>query len=170
MATEPNLLYSTSLSLNTINTAAIPSPSSIPFTQLHNAITVKLDRSNFILWKAQLLPYLQGYNLERFVTGSCICPPAINSDGSPNLAFADWILLDKLLLGWILSSLTAPILAKVAKCPSSAAAWQVLERTFASKIESNILHIKHELQHIKKGNLPMNDFLDNTKQLFQIRP
>ena len=64
-----------------------------------------------------------------------------------------------------MSSLTAPILAKVAKCLSSAAARQVLECTFASKTESNILHIKRELQHIKKGNLPMSDFLDNAKQL-----
>ncbi|KAM7516629.1 hypothetical protein LguiA_006212 [Lonicera macranthoides] len=170
MATEPSLHSSAtsatiSSSSTTMNAAAIPSPSSIPFDQLHNAITIKLDRSNFILWKAQLLPYLQGYNLERFVTGSCPCPPVKNSDGSPNPAVADWLLLDKLLLGWILSSLTAPILAKVAQCQSSAAAWYVLERTFASKTESNILHIKRELQHIKKGNLSMSDFLDNAKRL-----
>ncbi|XP_026430957.1 uncharacterized protein LOC113328081 [Papaver somniferum] len=164
-SSSPSLSFSTSPSLSSSIITRSPY-SDVPFAQLQNAITAKLEGSNYLLWKAQFLPFLQGYDLGKFVNGSHNCPPVLTPEGTPNPLFAHWIHRDKLILGWIFSTLTQPILAKVHTCVSSAEAWASLDKFFASKTEANLLHLKRELQHIKKGNQTMVDYLARAKQLY----
>ena len=41
-----------------INIVASPSPTSL--TTIHHLIIIKLTRDNYLLWKAQIVPYLKG--------------------------------------------------------------------------------------------------------------
>lgn len=46
-----------------------------PLNQILNQLTtVKLDRSNYLLWKTLALPILKGYKLEGHLTGEKPCP------------------------------------------------------------------------------------------------
>ena len=56
-------------------------------------VTVKLNRDNFLLWKAQIIPYMRGQRVFGFLDGTITPPPqvipnldttsTINSIGNP---------------------------------------------------------------------------------------
>ncbi|OMO75792.1 Reverse transcriptase, RNA-dependent DNA polymerase [Corchorus capsularis] len=98
-------------------------------TNFNHPVQVRLDRNNFHLWRSQLLPVIGGHNLIGYIDGNLPCPsqtilntPTTESATSetPSLVqnpqFAAWQRQDQLLLGWILSSLTEPVLPQVVGC------------------------------------------------------
>ena len=100
------------------------SPHSLP--PIHHLITIKLTRDNYLLWKAQILPYLKGQHLFGFVDGTQIPPPQFlpltTTKGShlrSNLDFLFWQSHDQLILSALISSLSENILAYVVKCSTS---------------------------------------------------
>ena len=62
-------------------------------------VTVKLNCDNFLLWKAQIIPYMRGQRVFGFLDGTITPPPqvipnpdttsTINSIG--NLEFLTWV-------------------------------------------------------------------------------
>uniref|UniRef100_A0A2N9J0L5 Retrotransposon Copia-like N-terminal domain-containing protein n=1 Tax=Fagus sylvatica TaxID=28930 RepID=A0A2N9J0L5_FAGSY len=81
------------------STISAPLNSSSPtpgLINLHHVITIKLNRDNYLLWKAQLIPYLRGQHLLGYVDGTTPPPPQMISQTSesgetsllPNLAYA----------------------------------------------------------------------------------
>jgi hypothetical protein len=46
-----------------------------------NTITVRLDRTNFLLWKMQVVPNIAGQGWYGFLDGSCKPPPATVTSG-----------------------------------------------------------------------------------------
>ena len=134
--------------------------SSTPIHSNH-FVSLKLDRQNFILWQAQFLPLLKGYELDGYVSGALPRPPKFPSstDTTINPNYTTWQKQDNILLGWILSSLTELVLAQVAGLSTSASVWQALDRMFSSKSQVRIMQLKLELQTTKKGNLSMTDYL-----------
>ena len=60
--------------LSTDSTISIlPSPTHLPV--VHHVVTIKLTRDNYLLWKAQIVPYLRGQHLFGFLDGSRPTPP-----------------------------------------------------------------------------------------------
>ncbi len=43
-------------------------------TPVHHLITIKLTRDNYLLWRAQIVPYLRGQHLYGFLDGSTVAP------------------------------------------------------------------------------------------------
>ncbi|CAL1355099.1 unnamed protein product [Linum trigynum] len=87
------------MSLNSnIPSAAPPStPSVLP--QPPNKVPLKLTKTNYVLWKLQFEPFLNGYDLSHHVDGSSSAPPTTLSSGEPNLVYHCWRREDKLVLG-----------------------------------------------------------------------
>jgi hypothetical protein len=82
--------------------------------------TVKLNYDNFLLWKAQLVPYFRGQDLFGYIDGSIPKPPKIISLTHPetsvvseclNPAYSQWVCQDNLILSTLMTSLSEPILA-----------------------------------------------------------
>ncbi|GFP84538.1 hypothetical protein PHJA_000597700 [Phtheirospermum japonicum] len=70
------------------------------------ALTVRLDRSNYFLWRGTVRSALEAYELESFlVPGNApptTLPPTTNSIvREPNPAFPVWNSKDKLILLWV---------------------------------------------------------------------
>jgi hypothetical protein len=62
--------------LNTETTLSLLPPSPhLPV--VHHLVTIKLNRDNYLLWKAQIVPYLRGQHLFGFLDGSRPAPPQI---------------------------------------------------------------------------------------------
>jgi hypothetical protein len=59
---------SSSTTTNSISTMATTF-ASIP---IHHAVTIKLTKKNYLLWRAQLLPYLRSTNLIGYLDGSTL--------------------------------------------------------------------------------------------------
>jgi hypothetical protein len=86
-------------------------PSSLPHIQ--HLITIKLNRDNYLLWKAQIVPYLRGQHLYGFIDGTKPAPPptlAVTASETttviPNPEFYTWHTQDQMILSALISSLS----------------------------------------------------------------
>ena len=83
--------------------------------------TVKLDHSNFLLWRKQVLTSIRGNRLKSFILEPHIILYQYLSnsgvDGSiekvENPAYINWRAQDQTLLGWLLSTISEGILSSV---------------------------------------------------------
>ncbi|BFG30589.1 hypothetical protein CerSpe_168630 [Prunus speciosa] len=135
-----------------------------PMASLPNisyVVSTKLDRMNYIIWKAQFLPMLKSTSLIGFVDQTNLCPSQFTSDDvTSNPAYVDWHKLDQELLSWINSTLTPSVLSQVSRCLIARDAWISLEKCFNSQSGSHILQLKHQLQTTKRGASFITDFVN----------
>jgi hypothetical protein len=103
------------MSTSSTTDSATSSSLLIPLTHIHHLITIKLTRENYLLWKAQIVPYLKGQHLYGFLDGSRPTPtPATASAATPVLPDSDlqaWHTQDQMILSALISSLSETVLA-----------------------------------------------------------
>uniref|UniRef100_A0A2N9HGH7 CCHC-type domain-containing protein n=1 Tax=Fagus sylvatica TaxID=28930 RepID=A0A2N9HGH7_FAGSY len=146
------------------------SPTSTPIiphslTQVHHLITIKLTQDNYLLWKAQIVPYLKGQHLFGFLDGTRLAPLPVlttTADGAaqviPNPEFQQWHLQDQMLLSALISSLSETILAHVVKCATARDVWQVLERMFTSQSRARTMQVHYQLATLQKGDSTVAEY------------
>lgn len=136
--------------------------------------TVKLNHDNFLLWKAQLIPYFRGQDLFGYIDGCIPKPPKFISVTHPetsvvterlNPAYSQWVRQDNLILSTLMTSLSEPILAQVVSYTSSKTVWDALEDTFSSRSRARILQIRTQLATATKGNMTATDYFHHIKRL-----
>ena len=134
-------------------------------TPIHHLITIKLTRENYLLWKAQIVPYLKGQHLYGYLDGSTPAPPqsfTIEVDGDvqvlQNPDFGHWYLQDQMILSAIISSISERILAYVVKFNTSRDVWQALEKMFTSQSRARTMQIHYQLATLKKCNSSITDY------------
>uniref|UniRef100_A0A2N9GPU0 Integrase catalytic domain-containing protein n=1 Tax=Fagus sylvatica TaxID=28930 RepID=A0A2N9GPU0_FAGSY len=159
---------STSESLSSTNTTV---PTSSLITNLPHLVTVKLTHDNFLLWKAQIVPYLKGQKVFGYVDGTISMPPQsipASSDGSitiPNPAFLTWVQQDQMVLSALISSLIERLIAQVVGYFTSGEVWTALERLFASHSRARIMQTHFLLATLKKGGSFVTDYFQKFKSL-----
>lgn len=135
---------------------------------------IKLGRDNYLTWKQQLLPYLQGHDVYRYIDGSIPPPPKLISTSStstgtstrvPNLDHKCWFQQDQLLLSTILSSLTDNVLVQMVGYTTSREVWMALERMHTSKSRARTLQIRTHLATLRKGNASVSEYFQRVKNL-----
>ena len=86
-------------------------PSSI--LSMPSVTTVKLNPDNFLMWKAQLVPYFKGQDLFGYLDGSIPKPPKFIFVTHPetstvserlNSAYTHWVRQDNLILSTLMTS------------------------------------------------------------------
>lgn len=103
----------------------------IPFTFLPT--NEKLNRTNFLLWKAQVVSALKGAQLGHLLNSTeqplpaLITPAGTKEDGSkkdpePNPDYASWVAKDQTVLNYLLSNMSKEILGHVNSCVTAAIA------------------------------------------------
>jgi hypothetical protein len=159
---------STSESLSSTNTTV---PTSSLITNLPHLVTVKLTRDNFLLWKAQIVPYLKGQKVFGYVDGTISMPPQsipAFSDGSitiPNPAFLTWVQQDQMVLSALISSFTERLIAQVIGYFTSREVWIALDHLFASHSRARIMQTHFLLATLKKGGSFVTDYFQKFKSL-----
>ncbi|CAA0819588.1 Unknown protein, partial [Striga hermonthica] len=136
-------------------------------------ITLKLEDSNFLIWKQQILTAIRGYGLESFISATTSPPDRFITPEEGNLPMLNpeydiWQRQDQLLASWILSSLSQGNLILVVGLSSSKEIWNALEKNFASQSRARIMQHKLELQTMKKGNMTMREYLNKMKTCFDL--
>ncbi|XP_020409868.1 uncharacterized protein LOC18787835 [Prunus persica] len=141
-----------------------PAPTVLPspiVTSMPVVINIKLDRSNYPLWLPQIVPILRSQNLMEFDDGTCVCPsPTLTGGTAAKTAYSTWIQQDQLILSWINSSLTPSVLSTLSRNQNAHTSWQALESRYASTSQNRILHLRNEIFRTMKGDLSINDYLD----------
>ncbi|CAL8173510.1 unnamed protein product [Prunus armeniaca] len=151
---------SNSDSTQTINTT-LPNSTMNPFSSFTSVVNIKLDRTNYPLWLAQILPILRSRDLMGYVDGTIVCPSQqLSGSTTTNPAYTTWVQYDQMILSWINGSLTPSVLSVVASKRTSSATWEALEQRYASTSQNRILFLRNELLQTKKGDLLVADYLD----------
>ena len=176
MVSEPISMASTTASSsstsNTSTTSTTTTPSQSPLfllSNMSNLMSIKLDYSNYIPWKHQLVTILEAYSLIEHIDGSISspCPFQLDAQGNPttlvNPEYQSWRIKDKALLSLINSTLTPQVFSLVVGITSAQEVWKTLDQRFTSTSRANILNLKLELQSIKKGTETVNGFLQKIK-------
>ena len=90
-------------------------------------ITEKLNKTNYRLWSAQILPPIRSAQLYNLLIGKEKMPAetvSVTTNGAPmdtpNPEYINWVTRDQALLGYILSSLTREVLMGVTTATTSA--------------------------------------------------
>uniref|UniRef100_A0A2N9F3J7 Retrotransposon Copia-like N-terminal domain-containing protein n=1 Tax=Fagus sylvatica TaxID=28930 RepID=A0A2N9F3J7_FAGSY len=142
-----------------------PASTSTRLTAVHHLITIKLTHENYLLWKAQVVPYLRGQHLFQFVDGSSTIPQPIitaSSDGASttiiNPEFTQWQLQDQIVLSALISSLSEKVIAHVVRCTTSRDLWATLERMFTAQSQARLMQIHYQLSTLRKGSTSISDY------------
>ncbi|KAH9685572.1 retrovirus-related pol polyprotein from transposon RE1 [Citrus sinensis] len=99
---------------------------------------VKLDRSNYLVWKAQVRTSIIANGLESFINGE-------NS--------------------WMFSSMVDNVLIMVINCETSLELWEMLAEIFMSQSKVRYLPLKMQIQSTKKGSLSISDYFNKMKKI-----
>ena len=170
-------MASTAATTSTSNTSTpstshsvVPSQSPLLLlSNMANLMSAKLDYSNYIPWKHQLVTILEAYSLIEHIDGSISppCPFLRDAQGNPtttvNPDYQTWRIRDKALLSLINSTLTPQVFSLVVGIKNAQEVWNTLDQRFTSISIVNILNLKLELQSLKKGNESVNGFLQKIK-------
>ncbi|KAJ0981423.1 hypothetical protein J5N97_009678 [Dioscorea zingiberensis] len=164
---------STSSSVSNYTAAATSSSMGIlPTPSFGHLINVKLTRTNYLLWKAQFLPYLRNQQLLGYVDGTIVAPEKMitqaTAEGAmqtPNTTYQQWLQQDQLVLSALLSSLSEEILGQVLFLSTSAEVWEALGRMFSSGSKARVMQIRMQLANVKKGDLSITDYFNRVKSL-----
>ena len=126
--------------------------------KMKNMMTVKLDNTNYIVWKHQITMILETYSMFELLEEPQLIPKKYlkNLSGSfitiLNLDYLNWRSKEKNLLTFMSSTLSPTISALTVGCSTAMEVWKVLENKFYSFSRSHAMNIKGELHNIKKGS------------------
>ena len=111
-----NTSFTTTLTV----TPQITSVQSLP--NVTHQLPVKLNSTNYLLWRAQLLPLLRSYDLASHIDGSTE-PPSLTIDNEQaNPAYLNWHCQDQLVLSWIVGSIFEVFIPQVVGAATAHAA------------------------------------------------
>ena len=187
MVSEPNMISTNSDSTMAATMVATTSTSSsstmssstslinlanqplLLLSNMSNMMTVKLDNSNYIIWKRQISMVMETYSmielldetpfvLEKFLKN---LSGSITTVLNPN--YLVWKSKEKALLTFISSTLTPLVLAITVGCSSALEVWKVLENRFSSFLRSHVMNLKGELHNVKKGSDSVDTYLQKIK-------
>jgi histone deacetylase 1/2 len=143
---------------------------SAPTGSTLNTITVRLDRSNFLLWKMQVVPNIAGQGWYGFLDGSATMPPATVTEGSgadavtkPNPDYANWFYTDQRVLSILVGSMTEEILGHLVGRSTSASVWGCLMTMFSAQNSAGARQMRRQLTSEKKNDLTADAYFHKMK-------
>ena len=142
----------------------------VNLSNMLNMMTVKLDNTNYIVWKHQISVVLETYSLFELLEEPQLIPEkflknlstSYTTIGNPD--FLVWKSKEKALLTFISSTLSPSILALIVECATTIEVWKVLENRFSSISRCHIMKLKGELHNLKKES----DFVDICLQKIKV--
>ena len=163
MASMASSSTASTASINLINQTLLM------LSNISNMMTVKLDSSNYIVWRHQISMVIETYSLFELLDDTQSIPEKFLTDLSGfvtaifNPEYSIWKSKEKALLTFISSTLTPSVLALTVGCHSAKEVWKVLENHFSSISRSHIMNLKGELHNIRKGCDSVDLYLQKIK-------
>ncbi|GMP43064.1 hypothetical protein CsSME_00012575 [Camellia sinensis var. sinensis] len=149
--------------------SSLPANLNLLISNLNSFITVKLDSTNFLIWRSQFENILRATNLLEFAIGSVPCPSLMITDSNGlevlNPDRATWNKTDAHLLSCITATLTPIIFSSILHLQHSFEVWTALCKCFTMVSRSHIHQIKNRLTHLTKGSKSIEEYLTQIKEL-----
>ncbi|KAL6650072.1 hypothetical protein ACP70R_014296 [Stipagrostis hirtigluma subsp. patula] len=162
----------TTSAISTSAGAISSSSPSISVPSIGNAITVRLSRDNFFLWKAQATPVLRAQQLFGFVDGSVEAPSKLITEGTgdaarqvPNPAYLRWFTQDQLVLSALVSSMNEDMLGQMTQYTTARDVWTALHAMFSAQNRAQIMQLRYQLSNTKKKDMTAAAYFQKMKGL-----
>jgi hypothetical protein len=157
----------------TLEMASFSSMSMAPL--LGYAVVEKLTKTNYSLWKVQVLHILRGAQLQGYLDGSTVAPDKKISikptrDKTEvtqvvNPKYVQWSALEQQVLGFLLTSMTKDVMAQVASCSTPKEVWTLLEQTYTSRSKVRVVNTRMALATTQKGSMTISEYIAKMKSL-----
>lgn len=134
---------------------------SIPLNTLLHMITVKLNSTNYLLWKNQMNPILTYQNLFSHVDGSLPCPPCTITVGEKevvNPEFSSWDSADQRCIIILQASLTEEAITVIVGLSTARLIWVALEKAYGNSSIERVHNLRDQLRLIQKGTKTVAEF------------
>lgn len=152
------------------NSQTLPSPPAPiePVIHITLPVSTKLDRDNFLTWRSQIEPILDGFGLTKYLD-SAVSPPSqllvVNGVSSPNPAFQAWHKQDRFLLGWLRTTITEGVLGQYVNCQTARDLWSSLHQVYSAISAARIMELRRSLQSATRGNLRCGEYFEKMKRI-----
>jgi hypothetical protein len=132
-------------------------------TTLSIPISEKLMKTNYLLWRTQVMPALRAAQFEELFTGDDTAPPkqivvTNNDKTTTNPAYDMWVARDQAVLRYLLSSLTRETLMHVSRCTTATQTWTTLATPYSSQMRTCLVNTRIALATTKKNHLNVSDY------------
>uniref|UniRef100_A0A2N9HH98 Integrase catalytic domain-containing protein n=1 Tax=Fagus sylvatica TaxID=28930 RepID=A0A2N9HH98_FAGSY len=152
--------------------ATTSSISQTPILLLKDLVSVKLDATNYVIWKYQILSIFETYSLVDMLDGTVPPPEQYLADENgdlslhENILYKQWKARDQALKTLINATLSPSAITLVIGQTTAQGVWQVLERRYTSLSRTHILSLKAELDRVKKSTTEtITVYLDRVKEI-----
>jgi hypothetical protein len=139
---------------------------------LISAPAVRLDATNFTLWKGLTLPNLSGAGLHGHLDGTEEAPAKTIKHGTgddavevTNLAYTRWWTTDQRVLGLLLGSMEPEIVCQLIGCTTAAAVWRAVHTMYGAQSRANIRHLRRQLTTLRKDDLTACQYMHKMKAI-----
>ena len=142
---------------------------SLSATALHHLITivfVKLNLTNYLVWRMQILPLIESFKVKDLLVNGL---PAENKNDDKGEAGPNIETLkekDLLLKSWITGTLFEEVLYLVVGCTMAKAVWLCLEENFLHATKEREVQLKQRMQDLKLRNRSLSEYLKAVKTIF----
>ncbi|KAK0601255.1 hypothetical protein LWI29_022481 [Acer saccharum] len=132
---------------------------------------LKLTESNYLLWTAQLRPFLIGHGLYHYMDGSAPAPTPVvfladDGSASPNPAYLKWFQQDQLVVSYLVATMTEPMLSLIVGKATALEMWSCLKDNFSQQSVANATNTRFQLMDMTKGTKTISAYLQHAKSMF----
>ncbi|KAF3773019.1 hypothetical protein EJ110_NYTH56384 [Nymphaea thermarum] len=172
--------------------ASHPNSSILSSSFLSQLISQKLNHSNYLTWKRQIIPFIKSHRLYGHIDGTTPAPPQYidrevkrtvvadqgggASTGSEirfeyetvtenNHAYEVWLAHDQSLVAYITSTLSEEVLGVVDDYLTALELWSTLATTYSQVSEARFLQLRRQFQDIKHGTRTVLEYLNEIKSV-----
>ncbi|XP_019179773.1 PREDICTED: uncharacterized protein LOC109174981 [Ipomoea nil] len=157
-----------------IETFLVPTGNSLSLSR--HFVSLKLTSCNYLFWRTQMLPFLEGQGLLSFIDGSIPYPvaaPVAFASTSNSLAAAGelvarqgaWRRQDKARLSLLILSLSEETIRFAVGHSTSRQLWLTIDQSLASSSRSRALQLFDELQPLLQGDSSIADYIGRAQLL-----
>ncbi|KAF3786359.1 hypothetical protein EJ110_NYTH25535, partial [Nymphaea thermarum] len=169
-----------------------PNSSILSSSFLSQLISQKLNYSNYLTWKRQIVPFIKSHRLYGHIDSTTPAPPQYidrevkrtvvadqgggASTGSEikfeyetitenNPAYEVWLAQDQSLVAYITSTLSEEVLGGVDDDLTALELWSTLATTYSQVSEARFLQLRRQFQDIKRGTRTVLEYLNEIKSV-----
>ncbi|KAF3772281.1 hypothetical protein EJ110_NYTH58092 [Nymphaea thermarum] len=169
-----------------------PNSSILSSSFLFQLISQKLNHSNYLTWKRQIVPFIKSHRLYGHIDSTTPAPPQYidrevkrtvvadqgggASTGSEikfeyetvtenNPAYEVWLAQDQSLVAYITSTLSEEVLGGVDDDLTALELWSTLATTYSQVSEAQFLQLRRQFQDIKRGTRTVLEYLNEIKSV-----
>lgn len=163
MSSAPTAIAATSTTVVTL-------PPSLAFliSNFHSLVNIKLDGSNYLLWRAQVKSVLEANGFSGYLDGSIVAPSSQirNDQGefSLNPEYSLWKLIDSQLRSCITASISQTTLPYVLGLRYVHHIWTSLSKRYNLLTETHVQELRDQLYNLSKIST-IDAYIDNIKEL-----